>query len=372
LSCPPIPRTYTKLSRASNSSSPSWETPFDVAGKLEEKKKLEEQMNRPDFWADPDAAQPIISQLKQLSAQVEPLVDLKRKAEDLAVLLDLAVEEDDAETLAECEDNLRKLTTRVEDLELRSLLSGKYDRNNAYVSFQAGAGGTESCDWASMLMRMYVRWAEKNGFDVSSIDIQSGEEAGIRRATILMSGPYAYGLLRPEIGVHRLVRISPFDANKRRHTSFAAVDVVPEIDDDIEVDIRDEDLRVDTYRASGAGGQHVNKTSSAVRITHIPTGIAVQCQNERSQHSNRRTAMKLLTARLYRLKEKEREAELAKLYGKKGEIAWGSQIRSYVMQPYTMVKDHRTSYETGNITAVLDGQIDNFIQEYLKTRVGKR
>ncbi|KKO17903.1 MAG: peptide chain release factor [Candidatus Brocadia fulgida] len=254
---------------------------------------------------------------------------------------------------------------------MRTLLGESHDHCSAYLSIYAGAGGTESCDWVSMLFRMYGRWVEKSGYTQSLIDVLPGEEAGIKRITVLVKGDYVYGYLKSEIGVHRLVRISPFDANARRHTSFAAVDVLPEIEEEEEIEINENELRVDTYRASGAGGQHVNKTSSAVRITHIPTGIVVQCQSERSQHQNRRVALSMLKAKMYQIKEKEREKELAAAYDEKGEIAWGHQIRSYVLQPYSLVKDLRTDKETGNTQAVLDGEIDEFMEAYLKWRMAK-
>lgn len=258
------------------------------------------------------------------------------------------------------------LAGRAAQLELKSYLSGKFDLNNAYLNLHAGAGGTESCDWAEMLFRMYTRYAERHGFHVTVMDYLPGEEAGIKSATLLVQGPYAYGYLKGERGVHRLVRISPFDANKRRHTSFVALDVIAEIDDEIEVDIEEKDLKIDTYRASGAGGQHVNTTDSAVRITHLPTNIVVQCQAERSQHSNRQKAMKMLTARLYEYEMDKKRQEMEKFYGNKGEIAWGSQIRSYVLQPYTMVNDHRTETKVGNVESVLDGELDLFIEAMLK------
>jgi peptide chain release factor 2 len=266
------------------------------------------------------------------------------------------------------EGHLGVVTKKCERVELAGLLSRPEDMKNCFFSIHAGAGGTESCDWASMLLRMYTRYFEMNKFKFHELDITPGEEAGIRSITLRVGGPFAFGKLSCETGVHRLVRISPFDANKRRHTSFAAVDCVPEFEDDIDVEIDDDDIRIDFYRASGAGGQHVNKTSSAVRITHEPTGIVVQCQNERSQHKNKAQAMKMLQAKLYMLEQQKRDAEVAKLYGQKGEIAWGNQIRSYVLQPYQMVKDHRTDFQTGNVDAVLDGEIDGFIESYLRHR----
>ncbi len=275
--------------------------------------------------------------------------------------------EDDGELfIEEFTSDVKIVKERVETLELKHLLSGLLDRKNAILEIHPGAGGTESQDWAQILMRMYLRWAERKGFKSEILDLQHGEEAGIKSATITISGPYAYGYLRSEIGVHRLVRISPFDANKRRHTSFTAVLVYPEVDEDIEIEIREEDLRIDTFRASGAGGQHVNKTSSAVRITHIPTGIVVSCQNERSQHKNRAMAMKILKARLYDMKMREQEEKMENIIGDKKEIAWGNQIRSYILHPYRMIKDHRTGLEIGNVEPVLDGDIDPFIRAYLK------
>ncbi|GAI82549.1 unnamed protein product, partial [marine sediment metagenome] len=292
---------------------------------------------------------------------------LQREAKDLQELFDLAIESDE-DALDELEDDLSALLKRCEQIELQGLLSRPEDMKNCFFSIHAGAGGTESCDWASMLLRMYTRYFEANKYKFQELDITPGEEAGIRSITLRVGGPFAFGKLSCEVGVHRLVRISPFDSNKRRHTSFAAVDCVPEFDEDIDVEINEEDLRVDFYRASGAGGQHVNKTSSAVRITHAPTGIVVQCQNERSQHNNRAQAMKVLKSRLYMLERQKRDAEVAKLYSEKGEIAWGSQIRSYVLQPYQMVKDHRTSFQTGKVEAVLDGQLDGFVESYLRHR----
>lgn len=283
------------------------------------------------------------------------------------------LEEEEGEVfLAELASDFTALKKTVDDLELKSLLSGEHDAANAILSIHPGAGGTESQDWAQMLMRMYLRWAEKYGFDTQIVDLMPGEEAGIKGATITVSGPYAYGHLRVEAGVHRLVRISPFDANKRRHTSFTAVQVYPAIEDDIAIEIKDEDLRIDTYRASGAGGQHVNKTSSAVRLTHLPTGIIVACQNERSQYRNRETAMKILRSRLFILSEREQEKEMATLIGEKKDIAWGSQIRSYVLQPYRLVKDHRTNLEVGNVDAVLDGDINVFLKAALLKKKKER
>jgi peptide chain release factor 2 len=325
-------------------------------------------MERTDFWRNQEEAQRTISRMKAVKAMVEPFRELEASVEEQQVMLELAEEEADEQVAAEVEAAITDLAERLARLQLRTLLSGQYDAKNAYVSIHAGAGGTEACDWVAMLLRMYSRWAEDKKFDIRMVDSLPGDEAGLRSVTLHVAGAYAYGYLRAEMGVHRLVRISPFDAGARRHTSFASVDVVPEYDESIDLDISDKDLRIDTFRSSGAGGQHVNVTDSAVRITHLPTGVVVTCQNERSQHQNRRTAMNILRARVYRLREKERERELAQLIGDKGEIAWGNQIRSYVLQPYTMVKDHRTGLEVSNVNAVLDGEIDEFIESYLKKK----
>jgi peptide chain release factor 2 len=290
--------------------------------------------------------------------------------EEVEILLELAgesaAEGERASVLAEAVQTLDRMEHDADALEVKSLLSAPFDGNGAYLSLNAGAGGTESCDWADMLFRMYKRYCERHGLEVAVMNLQPGDEAGIKNVDFQVTGPFAYGVLKSERGVHRLVRISPFDANARRHTSFAALDVIAEVNDDIEVEIRDEDLRVDTYRSSGAGGQHVNTTDSAVRITHQPTGLVVTCQAERSQHKNRSKAMKMLKAKLYEWELDQKRKEMEKFYGQKGEIAWGSQIRSYVLQPYTLVKDHRTRHETGNVHAVLDGNLDGFIQAYLK------
>jgi len=288
-----------------------------------------------------------------------------QEVEDLKVLYELGIEEDDESVLAEVEERYPGLLAAVKDLELQRMLDGLHDKNNAILAINSGAGGTEAQDWAEMLLRMYMRWCERRKFQVEILDEQAGEEAGLKNVTILVKGHYAYGHLRAEIGVHRLVRISPFDANKKRHTSFASVFVYPEIEDDIEVEVHNEDIRIDTYRASGAGGQHVNKTDSAVRITHAPSGIVVQCQNDRSQHKNKATAMKILRARLYEHELQEKQKEMDKLSAEKKQIAWGNQIRSYVMAPYQMVKDHRTNMEIGNVDAVMDGELDGLIEKYL-------
>jgi len=346
-------------------------TGFDLAAKKTELHNLEKQMAKAGFWDNPDKAQSIVSQLSALKSIVEPMEELLREVEDLAELFKLAAAESEKDELAQLEDDLAAVVKRCEEIELAGLLCRPNDTKNCFFSIHAGAGGTESCDWANMLLRMYSRYFEGEKYKVQELDITPGEEAGVRSVTLRVRGPFAYGRLSCETGVHRLVRISPFDSNKRRHTSFAAVNCVPEFDDDIDVEINDDDLRIDFYRASGAGGQHVNKTSSAVRITHAPSGIVVQCQNERSQHKNKAQAMKVLKARLYILEQQKRDNQMAKLYGDKGEIAWGNQIRSYVMQPYQMVKDHRTNFQTGNVAAVLDGELDGFIESYLRHRVKK-
>ena len=325
-------------------------------------------MSKAGFWDNPDAAQSVVSQLSALKSVIEPVEEMQREVKDLQELFELAAAESDKDELVQLAEDLGALVKRCEQIELAGLLSRPEDMKNCFFSIHAGAGGTESCDWANMLLRMYTRYFEANKYKFQELDITPGEEAGIRSITLRVSGPFAFGKLSCETGVHRLVRISPFDSQSRRHTSFAAVDCVPEFEEDIDVEVNEEDLRIDFYRASGAGGQHVNKTSSAVRITHGPTGIVVQCQNERSQHKNKAQAMKVLKARLFMLEQQKRDDEIAKLYGNKGEIAWGSQIRSYVLQPYQMVKDHRTSFQTGNVDAVLDGELDGFIESYLRHR----
>jgi peptide chain release factor 2 len=310
----------------------------------------------------------VISKLSLLKSIVNPISKLATDGNDLLELFELASDELDQETLASIETDLSALLKVCEQAELQGLLSGPQDTRNCYFSIHAGAGGTESCDWASMLLRMYSRFFETHKFRVEELDITPGEEAGIRSISLRIVGPFAFGKLSCEVGVHRLVRISPFDSQSRRHTSFVAVDCIPEFEDDIDIEIDEDDLRFDFYRASGAGGQHVNKTSSAVRITHEPTGIVVQCQSQRSQHKNKAQAMKVLKARLYIVEQKKRDDEVAQLYGDKGDIAWGNQIRSYVMQPYQMVKDHRTDHQTGNVQAVMDGDIGGFIESYLRHR----
>jgi peptide chain release factor 2 len=324
-------------------------------------------MVQPSFWDNQEAARETIGESNRLKAWVEPWLKLSSDVEDVRALADLLEEEEDAELLAECESGLAALVNGVEALELRTMLQGEDDHREAMVTIHPGAGGTESQDWAEMLSRMYTRWAERRGFELNVMDLQPGDEAGIKSVTLEIKGESAYGFLKAEAGVHRLVRISPFDAQSRRHTSFASVFVYPLIDDDIEIEIDESDLRVDTYRASGAGGQHVNKTDSAVRFTHLPTGIVVACQQERSQHKNRATAMKMLRAALYQHALEAREEERAALESTKTDIGWGNQIRSYVFQPYTMVNDHRTELKIGDVQGVMDGNIDPFIEAFLKT-----
>jgi peptide chain release factor 2 len=324
-------------------------------------------MSRAGFWDNQETAQATVSRLSAIKGIVEPAEELLREVKDLEELSQLVSQSDQAE-LGQLENDLNTLVKQCEQIELTGLLSRPEDTKNCFFSIHAGAGGTESCDWASMLLRMYTRYFDAHKFKYQELDITPGEEAGIRSITLRVNGPYAFGKLSCEIGVHRLVRISPFDSQSRRHTSFAAVDCVPEFDEDIDIEIKEDDLRIDFFRAGGAGGQHVNKTNSAVRVIHEPTGIVVQCQNERSQHKNKAEAMKMLKARLYMLEQQKRDAEVAKLYSEKGEIAWGNQIRSYVLQPYQMVKDHRTDFQTGNVDAVLDGDLDGFIESYLRHR----
>ena len=328
--------------------------------------ELEAKMSAPDFWNDKESAQNTVSQLSACRNLLEPFRKLESEIEDYSVALELAGE--DEEFLKETEIAYRRLLKSLDRMEIMSFLSGKFDRNNLYFSVHAGAGGTESCDWASMLLRMYRRFFERRGWKDEVIDLQPGEEAGVKSATLHVTGECAYGYMKGEKGVHRLVRISPFDSNARRHTSFVSVDVFPELDDDIDIEIDETQLRIDTYRSSGAGGQHVNTTDSAIRITHLPTGIVVCCQNERSQHKNRATAMKMLKAKLYEYEEEKRRSEADAIRGEKMENGWGSQIRSYVLQPYQMVKDLRTEVETSNTAGVLDGEIDEFIEAFLKAK----
>jgi len=338
---------------------------LEIAAKRSELEKLEAAAADPDFWNDQNKAQANIAATKALKMVLDPFDGVASGLDDAGVMLELA-EAGEEEALAEAFDELEKVESAFQSLEMQSLLGGEFDGNGAYLTLHAGAGGTESCDWADMLYRMFTRYAERKEFKTQIMDYQAGEEAGIKSVSLLISGPYAYGLLKSERGVHRLVRISPFDSQSRRHTSFVAADVTPEIDDAIAIDIVESDLRIDTYRAQGAGGQHVNTTDSAVRIVHLPTGTVVQCQAERSQHKNKAAAMKMLKARLYEREQDLKRQAVDQLYGDKGEIAWGSQIRSYVMQPYTMVKDHRTDEQVGNVQGVLDGNLDPFIEAYLK------
>ena len=325
-------------------------------------------MSSADFWSDQEKAQRLSRERNTIENEIKSWEEIEREIDDVETLILMSEEESEPSLLNEAETELKRITNRLSELEVRALLSDELDKNNAIVTIHAGAGGTESCDWASMLMRMYLRWAEKKGFETEILDLQENEEAGIKSATILVKGSYAYGLLKAEHGTHRLVRISPFDSNARRHTSFCGVIVVPEIEDEVEIEIKDDEIRIDTFRASGAGGQHVNKTDSAVRITHIPTGTVVTCQSERSQIQNRQRAMKILKARLYEIERRKREEKISQARGEHKDIAWGNQIRSYVFQPYQLVKDHRTGIETSNVSAVMDGEIDSFIEGFLKER----
>jgi len=338
---------------------------LDIAAKRAELETLEAEAAEPEFWNDQNRAQANIAASKTLKLVLDPFDAIGGGLDDAEVMLELAEAGED-EALAEAEAELVTVTKNFQALEMQSLLGEEFDGNSAYLTLHAGAGGTESCDWADMLYRMFARYAERKDFKVQIMDYQAGDEAGIKSVSLLISGAYAYGLLKSERGVHRLVRISPFDSQSRRHTSFVAADVTPELDDDIEIEIVESDLRIDTYRAQGAGGQHVNTTDSAVRIVHQPTGVVVQCQAERSQHKNKAAAMKMLKARLYEREQDFKRQAVDQLYGDKGEISWGSQIRSYVLQPYTQVKDHRTDEVVGNAAGVLDGNIDPFIEAYLK------
>ena len=329
---------------------------------------LEKESAAPDFWDDMENSQKVRQKIGSLKAKVTGYESLRSDYEDALVMIELADEEGDLSLLDDCTASVKDIETRVEDMTLSTLLSGEFDGKNALLTFHAGAGGTEAQDWAEMLFRMYNRWGERHGYKVSTLDYLDGDVAGIKSATILVEGENAYGYLKGEMGIHRLVRVSPFDSSGRRHTSFASVEVMPEIDDDVNVEIREEDIKMDVYRASGAGGQKVNKTSSAVRLTHIPTGIVVSCQIERSQHQNREVAMRMLKSKLVEIKERENLERIEDIKGDQKEIAWGSQIRSYVFMPYTLAKDHRTGFEMGNITAVMDGDIDGFINAYLKQK----
>ncbi len=342
--------------------------PFDIEGLRQEGEKLEAETYEEEFWQDITRARKLMQEVKAIKDQVKEYDDLINDAEDLEDLMDLVQEEEDYQMYGELVEGLRELDLRAEDFKLNTLLSGEFDKNNAILSIHSGAGGLEAQDWAEMLLRLYRRWADSKGFQVDTLDILADTEGGIKSVTLLIKGHNAYGYLKSEKGVHRLVRISPFDSAGKRHTSFASIDVFPEIDDKIEVEINPADLKIDTYRSGGAGGQHVNTTDSAVRISHLPTGVVVQCQNERSQISNRNTAMNMLKAKLIQLKEEEHKERVEDLQGSYNQIAWGSQIRSYVFHPYSMVKDHRTDMELGDVFKVMDGDIDPFINEYLKQK----
>ncbi|MFD1268605.1 peptide chain release factor 2 [Paenibacillus motobuensis] len=342
---------------------------LDLDLKQEMIANYEEKMAAPDFWDDNDKAQALIAEMNAVKSSVDQYNTLQQEYDDIEMMAELAEEENDEALLSEISTSVSALLKKMEDFELQLLLSEPYDKMNAILELHPGAGGTESQDWGSMLLRMYTRWAEKRGFKVETLDYLPGDEAGIKSVTLLIKGYNAYGYLKAEKGVHRLVRISPFDSSGRRHTSFVSCDVVPEITDDVDIEIRTEDLKIDTYRASGAGGQHINTTDSAVRITHLPTGIVVTCQNERSQIKNRERAMTMLRSKLYERKLEEQQKELDEIRGEQSDIAWGSQIRSYVFHPYSMVKDHRTSVETGNVGAVMDGDLDAFIDGYLRSQI---
>ena len=340
---------------------------FDILNIERELENIEKLISDEEFWQqDSTKTSKILSKQKQLKRKIEKFTIIKNELENIADLIELAMIENDDSIVKDINQMIDNSQKQIEQLQFETLLSGKYDKNNAILTLHPGAGGTESQDWAEMLYRMYTRWATKKGYEVKELDYLEGEEAGIKSVTFEILGENAYGYLKGEMGVHRLVRISPFDAGGRRHTSFASLEVLPEISDDVQIDINTDDLRIDTYRASGAGGQHINKTSSAVRITHIPTNIVVACQSERSQLQNKETAMKMLKSKLFDLKEKEQKERIEDLKGEQKDIAWGNQIRSYVFCPYTLVKDHRTNYEVGNVESVMDGDIDGFVEEYLR------
>ena len=339
---------------------------LDIDGARQAIANLEKETLEPDFYNDIKNSQKVLQKIKEQTTKIERYESLKTDWEDMSTLVELAIAEDDESLLDEIQTGFNSLSENIENMKLETLLSGPYDKSNAIITLHAGAGGTEAQDWCQMLYRMYQMWAEARGYKVSVLDILDGDEAGLKGASILIEGLNAYGFAKCEKGIHRLVRISPFDSAGRRHTSFASVEVMPDIEDDIEININPDDLRIDTYRASGAGGQHVNKTSSAIRITHIPTGVVVACQNERSQFQNKDTAMKMLKAKLMELAEAEQKEKIEDIKGVQKEIAWGSQIRSYVFHPYNMVKDHRTNYEVGNIGSVMDGNLDGFINDYLR------
>ena len=341
------------------------ETAFDLAGKHKRFEEIEAIISKDGFWDNPEAAKPLLKERTFLTGRFEAYNTLLREIDDNDLLVDMAVEEEDAQTLSEVEGQIDSLAERIHAFTLDMMLDGELDSNNAIVSINAGAGGTDAQDWAEMMFRMYLRWAEQRRFKTETLDFQPGDEAGIKSTTFTVKGQNAYGYLKSEIGVHRLVRISPFNASGKRQTSFASVFVYPEVDSEIVIQIEDKDLRIDTFRASGAGGQHVNKTSSAVRITHLPTGIVVQCQQEKSQHRNKEMAMKVLRSRLYQHEKEKQDAELQQMHESKDDIAWGNQIRSYVLHPYQMVKDHRINMEIGNVNSVLDGQLDALIEGVL-------
>ncbi|MGC6175060.1 peptide chain release factor 2 [Lacrimispora sp. 38-1] len=339
---------------------------LDLDNKLKRIDELDKSMEEPGFWEDPEKSGKIVQLAKNLKDTVQSYKELEQQYEDIGVMIQMGNEENDASLIPEVAQMLAELKEKLEEMRINTLLSGEYDSHNAILRLNAGAGGTESCDWCSMLYRMFCRWAEKKGFQTEVLDYLDGDEAGIKSVTIQINGVNAFGYLKSEKGVHRLVRISPFNAAGKRQTSFVSCDVMPDIEEDLDVDINEEDLRIDTYRSSGAGGQHINKTSSAIRITHLPTGIVVQCQNERSQFQNKDKAMQMLKAKLYMLKQQENAEKLSGIRGDVTEIGWGNQIRSYVLQPYTMVKDHRTNSETGNVNSVLDGALDQFMYAYLR------
>ena len=339
---------------------------LNLDAKKERIAELSRYMEAPDFWDDPERSQKMTKELKSLEDTVKSYTTLSTQYDDISELIEMGYEENDPEVIPVIQESLDEFTTNLEALRLSTLLNGEYDKNNAIIRLNAGAGGTEACDWSSMLYRMYTRYADRNGFSVEVLDMLDGDEAGIKSVTFQVNGENAYGYLKSEKGVHRLVRISPFNAAGKRQTSFVSCDVMPEIEEDLDVEINDDDLRIDTYRSSGAGGQHINKTSSAIRITHLPTGIVVTCQNERSQFQNKDKAMQMLKAKLYMLKQQENEEKISGIRGEVKDIAWGNQIRSYVILPYTMVKDHRTGASSGNAGAVLDGDIDLFISAYLR------
>ncbi len=343
-------------------------TLFDILGLTERLNEINAATEEDDFWDNHIKAQELLKEKKSIESKINEYKELEKDFEDIRILIDLAQEEDDHSLVPEIQDSYDAYIKKFEELRIKTLLNGEYDANNAIISIHAGSGGTDAQDWAEMLLRMYTRWSESKKYKVKILDYQDADEGGIKSATLLIEGENAYGYLKNEKGVHRIVRISPYDSSGRRHTSFASLDVIPEMDDNIQIDISPEDLRIDTFRSSGAGGQHVNKTDSAIRITHIPTNIVVSCQNERSQHQNKETAMKVLAAKLMELAKEEQKANLDELKGDYSQITWGSQIRSYVFHPYTLVKDHRTNAENGNVYAVMDGDIDYFINEKLKMK----